>query len=342
MRWLAGVVMLLVSVHAAAQQTTLEPSAAAQCLTAVAGARNAPEYPIEAFLAKRAGRVKVQLTFVSPGKGPDVQVLDREGADSAAFVASVDNHVRNLRVPCHDAGNKPVRLVFDFAFSPGLSEVTWSKPLDADLSDDQACMDCMLHLSGLRGPDFPAQALRAGVYGRFLVRMRFDAADKGPAIEIFSGIDPAEVDLPKRRAFRQLESALRAWALDYRVPCLDARRPVTVILGFDFIIEGSYYGFKPGLTVRDLLPLVRDIRKQRIEFDFTAMGCPFDLKLQYRRPFMLNLVGESAGADPARRPFIEWLQQVELDLPPATRASVFADTALLTVPCLKINLSPQE
>jgi len=90
------------------------------------------------------------------------------------------------------------------------------------------------------------------------------------------------------------------------------------------------------------LSSVKDIRKQRLLFDLTAMGCPFDLRLQYRQPFMPNDVRELDNRNPARRPFMRWLAAAELDIPGNTLDSVFADSTTLRVPCAKLDIQPSS
>lgn len=328
----------LLAVPVAAQQVTLEPSAAVACMTPAADARGVPEYPFVAFKSGHKGRVRVVLSFTSPDTHPAVKVTEHEGDDS--FVDAVKAHVRQFRVPCHDGGEKPVRLTFDFRFRSDDREVFYSGPADADAAAREAQLACMVHESGRKAPAYPDHAQHAQVQGRVVARLRFEAPDKPPAVEVYTRAD-AQSSSASRRDTEMLSEPIKAWAEGYRLPCLQGR-PITTNVVFVFRLERDAYGFKPNMTLMSLLPAVRNIKLQRLNFDFNRMACPFDVELTYYQPHRPNTVAEIGSHDPARRPFLDWLRQSVLDLPEPTLDSVFADTARFTVPCMKINLQPKD
>lgn len=335
----AAVLELALAVPAAAQQVTLEPSAAVLCLTPAVAERGAPEYPFVAFKRGQTGRVKVALTFTTPQTRPAVDVVLQEGGDE--FVDAVKQHVRDFRVPCHDGGETPVKLVFDFVFRADDRQVHWSPPVDADDPARKAQVACIAHQSGRKAPEYPPGVLRAGYQGRVLMRLRFESPDQPPVIETFvrRGVGGG---FAERNLERALVSHVEQWAAGYRMPCHQGQ-PIATTFTFVFnMLEDQVYGFKPDLPLMSVLSMVRDIRKQRLAFDFNRMGCPFDVALQYRRPVQPNLVGEVGSQDPARRPFLAWLASVDFDLPEEALSSIYGDTAHFTVPCLKIDLQPQE
>jgi hypothetical protein len=334
--WAAAVAALVVVAPAASQQTRLEPSAAVACLSPPAGQRGAPEYPFDAFKRGLKGQVHVMLSFAGPDTSPAIEVLLNEGDDS--FLASVKAHVRSLRVPCHDGGAAPVQLRFDYAFRPDDRKVYASPPEDGDGAARLAQLACVVHESGGKAPAYPQDALRLKLQGRVLVRLRYEAPDKPPVAEFFPRAGPDASYGTKRRA-QMLQAPIEDWVSGYRMPCL-AGRPITTTMVFVYLIEGESYGFKPGLTLMDLLPKVRNIRLQRLNFDFNQMGCPFEVAWQYNQPRLPNWVGEVGEHNPARRPFLDWLRQSDLDLAPPMLDSIYADTARFTVPCLKIDLNP--
>lgn len=338
--WSAGSLgwLLALAMPVAAQQVTLEPSAAVACMTPAEGERGVPEYPFIAYKDGRKGRVKVVLSFTSPDTRPAVEITEQEGDDS--FADAVKAHVRQLRVPCHDGGARPVQLVFEFVFRPDDREVFGSGPTDADATARQAQLACMVHESGQKSPGYPDRALRSGVQGRVVVRLRFEAPDQAPIAEVITRAD-AQSGTRSRRAAEMLSGPLESWVKGYRLPCLQGR-PVTTTVVFVYRFEGDAYGFKPGLGLMDLLPTVRNIKLQRLDFDFNRMACPFDVAMTYYQPHRPNQVEEVGSRDPARRPFLDWLRQSQLNLPESSLDSVFGDTARFTVPCLKIKLQPQE
>lgn len=332
MRFAAALATCLLATSAAAQQTTLEPSAAQACLTREGDKDALPEYPFAAFKDQQPGRVQVALRFTGPERRPAVTVLHKEGGKEFldSFVESVETYVRAYRVPCHDGGAAPAELVFDFVFRPEDRRVHWSPPSDTVDPLRLAMLACVVHVSGDKGPGYPLPALRSGVQGRILARLYYEAPDRAPRAEVFG-----------HPSAKLLSRQVGGWVEGYRMPCHQGA-PVSVVMTFVFHLAGDAFGFKPGLTIRSLLPAVRNIQKQRIDFDFNRMACPFDVQFVHRMPDMANLVGEVGGHDAARRPFLDWLGQAQLDLPSATLAAVYGDTAYIHVPCMKINLNPQE
>jgi len=322
---------------AAAQTVTMEPSAALACLTLKAGAELQPEYPFQAWKAQLAGRVKVELVFTEADARPGVNVQVALGDESneaateskALFVAAVKDHVRNYRVPCLDSKSGPVRLVFDYVFKPDSQRVTWAPPRDADDERRQSLLACLAHPERNKPPVYPTSALRSGLQGRVLVRMVFSAPDQAPSIEVFA-----------RPGTQPLVQAVTPWVSGYRMACHEGA-PVEATAVFVFRLEGGSYGFKP-LGLMQFLSSVKDIKRQRLLFDLSTMGCPFDLRLQYRQPFMPNDVRELDNRNPARRPLMRWLAAAELDIPGNTLDSVFADSTTLRVPCARLDIQPSS
>jgi hypothetical protein len=322
----------------AQQQTTLEPSAAVQCLSPPA-AQRVPEFPFAAYKQHLNGRVQVQLRFTGPTLAPAVTVLAQEGDSS--FVDAVRAHVSSFRVPCH-ASDQPVDLVFDFHFRPDQPDAPVVAPLPVDSADAARAqqLQCIENSGGSNLPAYPLEARREGVQGRVLVELRFEAPDKPPLAKLLPRIG-GDAAAQGRHDTRYFLAPLRTWLAGYRMPCLQGA-PVTVTQVYVFVLEGSSFGFKPGLVLRDVLRTVRDIRRQRLQFDFSTMGCPFDVALRYRQPNLPNLAQALGGQHPARQPFLDWLAQVQLDLPDKSLDAVYGDELKFSVPCLKIDLNPQE
>ncbi|MBI5257154.1 MAG: hypothetical protein HY855_11685 [Burkholderiales bacterium] len=325
---LAGI---LLAGPALAQQVDIEPSRALGCLTPAAAQRGAPDYPHLAYKRERPGRVKVELLFAAPDAAPEVKVVETVGDDDQVdlFIDAVKRHVRSFRVPCLDASGDTARLSFDYVFKPDDRRVIWNEPTDLDRKAVRAMVSCVIHTGGKEKPDYPLSALNAGLQGRVLSRLRFEAPDKPPAAEVFS-----------RPSARLLRYAIEHWVERLRMPCHDGKRPIEATWSFSFVLEGESYGFRPGLSLRQVLPMVRGIHEATLAHDFTTMGCPFDVTLQYRRPDLPNLVGERGDHDPARRPFLDWLARVEFDLPRNMLDAVYGDTLEFQVPCVKLNLNP--
>jgi hypothetical protein len=316
--------------HAAgwAQQVDLLPSAALSCLAPAAEVRGVPEYPFTPWKAGKGGSVKVELVFTTPTGRPEVLVQAHEGPDE--LLDAVREHVRAFRVPCLSAIDAPARLVFNFVFKPDDDRrVVWSRSADADETARRQMLACMRHPSGAKGPSYPRRALSSDVQGRVLIRLRFTAPDQPPQVETFA-----------RPSAKWLSSASQHWVSDMRMPC-HTGGPIDATLTFVYLIGGAQYGFKP-LDLLQLLRLTRGINAATLKIDTTRMGCPFDLRLDYRQPLLPNRVGEAEPVNPERQPLIDWMKTVELQLSERDLDAVFADTTTVTVPCLKLDLKPKE
>lgn len=332
---LAG--LLLAAGGAMAQQPRVElaPSEALGCLSPPAAQRGAPDYPFEAYKRGEAGRVHARLTFTAAGQAPALMVLAQEGDGS--FVDAVRAHVQALRVPCLASGAAPAVMDIDYVFRPDDRTVHWLQPVDGDRAERQRQLACLRMPAEL--PLYPDAALRAEMQATVLVQMRFAAADQPPALQLHPRADPGAM-VDKRRLLERFAQAVEKSARNARMPC-HSGAPLDLVVTYIFRLEGvGLQGFKPGLTLPALLPAVRGIGRQQLAFDTNRMGCPFDVGLAYRRPQLPNAVAEIGNIDPARRPLLEWLAQVDFDLPAPMLDAIYGDTAKITVPCLKIDLNP--
>lgn len=323
--WVLMWAVALACCQALAQDVTVEPSAAQRCMQHSAGAGQQPAYPADAYNNNRGGRVQVELTFTGPDQRPQVLVLLHEGEPD--LLDAVQKHVRDLRVPCLAAGAAPAKLRQDYVFQADTRRVLWANPVDADAAARWKLLNCVTHASGKRSPDYPSAALHQGLQGRVLARLRFDSPDQPPQVAVYS-------------RQRVLARAVEQWLMDYRLPCLRGEA-VEGVFTYLFRFEGEHFGFKD-VTLVNLLSLVKGIRQQTLAFDTTAMQCPFDLNIRYRRPDMPNAVGELGISQPSRRPLLDWLAQAELDLRSSQLDAVYGDSFKITVPCARINLKPQE
>ena len=331
---LAG--LLLAACGAMAQPAVVEPSAALQCLMPPAAQRGAPVFPFEAFKQGMSGQVKVRLRFTGPDLAPGVTVLSQVGDDS--FLDAVRAHVATLRVPCHDGQRAAAELDIDFVFRAGdATPVAPAVPVDPAQADHDRQAACLTRTDGTAFPDYPLRALKEGVEGRVLVQMRFDAPDKPPVVRVLPRVGGDGAG-SQNHPTRHFVEPLRTWAAGYRLPCLQGE-PLTITTSYLFRSE-KVFGFKPGLSLREVLPMVRGIGQQRLQFDFTQMGCPFDVSLSYRQPNLPNAVRAPIGSSPAHAAFADWLRQMQLDLPAAALDTVYGDDLQFTVPCLKIDLNP--
>lgn len=329
--WRRGIAAVLgcLAVGAAVAQVQVElgPSEAVQCLTPAAAQRSAVEFPFDQWKFGRDGDVRVELTFTGPDLAPAVAVVSQQGDDE--FVQAVRRHVAGWRVPCMAPGAAPVRLVQEFAFRSAMKQALVLPPRDAADELRRKLLDCMRHVSGAKHPAYPRQALLSAIEGRVVVRLAF----RDPAL-------PPQAQVFARDAAWVLRSEVEDFVPGYRVPCLSGEAVVADIV-FIYRIEGNpAYGFKP-LQLLDLLRMSEGISRRALKLDTTAMRCPFELRFTYRRPHLPNGVFVLGEPVVERHPLLALLGDLQLDLPRKSLDSVFGDTTLVTVPCLRIDLKPQ-
>jgi len=319
---------------AAGQKVTLEPSAAVRCLTPTAEQRGTPEYPFDAWKREEKGRVTVELSFTTVDKRPAVKVLASEGdGDSRdSFVDAVRAHVAHYRVPCLNAATAlPVQLRLEFVFLPRERLVQSSGPQDADDQRRSELLKCVLHTSREKSPEYPMAALRVEMQGRVLARLNFSAKDQPPQAQVLA-----------RPAAQPLSDVVESFVKGYRMPCFDGGQPIDATFTYVFRLEGMRaFGFK-ALSLVDMMGRVRGIQQQALAFDTSTMACPFDVRFEYRQPYLRNLVHEIGNSNSARLPLLIWLTDVQLELPARSLDSIFGDDTVITVPCVKIDLKPKE
>ena len=326
-----GLVLSLgLAVPAAAQVIELAASDASRCLSAVDGEFSEPAYPFDAWKREQTGQVLVELAFAAPDMAPVVTIVQSEGGSE--FVDAVRAHVAKLRVPCLNlADGAPATLRQEYLFQPDQRKVHWSAPTDALADRQRQQLSCLVHQSGEKAPPFPARARQAGVQGRVVAQMRFNSPDQPPQAKVHS-----------RNSARLLSREIAGWVQGYRMPCFEGRGPVEVNITFAYLYEGdAAYGLK-SLTLLSLLPHVKGVAAQTLQFNTTQMGCPFDLQFNYRQPHMHNLIGEVGERRPERRSLMAWLAAQELNLAPRSLDATYGDTTTVTVPCVKLDIRPPE
>lgn len=309
---------------AAAQQLALTPSETLACLTPVAAERGTPTYPQHKFDRKEGGVVSVDLDFTAPDRAPKVTV--RVGDDHRALSDAVIEHVRKYRVPCLTAGQS-ARFSQEFRFVPTDGrKVQWLAPRDADDERRSQLLNCVQHKSPGSKPIYPMMALSSETQGTVVLRVKFEAPDMPPVIEVADDGQSSS-----------LAAAARNFALDYRMPCYDGA-PVSFTHFYTFRIDGAKRTVLKDVPLVSLLPLVKDIRRANVYFDFNEMGCPFDLRLRLHQPYGLNGVGEVGEPNPERRFFLDWLRRQQLDLPARTYNEIIGEMTTVSVPCTVLKL----
>lgn len=175
---------------------------------------------------------------------------------------------------------------------------------------------------------FPRNALRGDkTSGTVLVRIDFD----GPA-------QPPRTTVLYQQGGEVFANAVERHLAGSRLPCLDEGQQVSSVEAFQFEIAGAPPLAFPDMTLQEFLPLVEGLSESALQFDFTTMGCPFDLGVKTYRPWASNVVRETGAGDPRRGEFIAWLRGATLKLPAQARARMLGKELRLSVPCTQLDL----
>ena len=330
--WVAFVAATLVAGCATPPQTASEfqlaPSDAVQCLSTSTGRPERPAYPPGELKAGRGAEFRVVFTFDSASQPPQV---DFPGPSAVLeFQDTVRQYGRLLRLPCMPAGAPPVTIAQTMTFLFDDDQVRVGEPQDAASAARAWMLNCIRHKSGERAPAYTQAALRSGLQGRVRSEMRFTDATSPP---VGQATAPASL--------RPLRDAVTEWEQGLRMPCLTGPA-INVSRTYVYRIEDTpRYGFQ-AMTLKTWVLNSRDIKAKGLQLDLNAMGCPFALQLTYLQPLKRHAVRQIGTPDARRAPFIDWLRDSQLDASQAQLDAAFGDTVRIDVPCLKIDIPPQE
>jgi hypothetical protein len=315
---------------AQAPNVQLAPSRVVECLTPPVAQRGEPEYPFAPWKRREGGRVLIEMSFSGADLAPEVKVIESQG--DVELVKAVKAHVARFRTPCAEAADLPVRLRQDYVFTPDTRQVEWTTPADAAEPARHRVLRCLAAKDGSKHPEYPDWARRDNLQGNLLARLRFTSPELPPQVTLHAA----------SRGMNYLaEDAVLPWTQKLRLPCMEGAA-VDAIYTFKFRIEGEKpFGFKQ-LGFMQFLRGAKNLEQPGAVFDTQTLGCPFDVALFYRQPYFPNKVGEVGEPMPARRPLLDWLSTLELKLKPTQQDAVLGDTVTLTVPCVKIDLTPKE
>ncbi|MBL8329446.1 MAG: hypothetical protein JNJ71_11375 [Rubrivivax sp.] len=304
--------------HAHAQQASLAPSEALRCMTP-AGEDRAPPYPPQAFRARLGGRVAVEMTFTQADRAPRVRVLNTPEA-VLVLTQAVEAHLSGFRVPCLPEGQSvTVNQEFNFVPDDGRQVVQWTQAREPEAERRKEELKCLVRPS--QKMSYPLNARRVNAQGVVPLRGRFHRADGPPTITLLDSTPHSA-----------LVSAAQDYMAQLRLPCLQGE-PLDVDFFFMFILEDAPRWAIQDMDLSQYLTLVKGIQEAQAYFDFGAMKCPFDLRVEMRQPAADNRVGELDGPVPERAFFIDWLSRQRLDLPAARQNALMTQRTTLRVPC---------
>jgi hypothetical protein len=309
---------------AQAQVAELPSATDAQALSCLQRGAGKPSYPDRDLQLRSPGTVRLSLRFTAPDRRPEVAVLFRAASD--AMVEEVEWHVRDYRLPC--LGGAAVTAVQEFVFTPRATDpVTWT-PLrpTRDRDDTEQRMNCLR--TPPEHPEFSGGRLQRELTNVF-VDMSFTAPDAPPTIKLaYSNADAGQ------------EAVVQDYVAQYRMPCLPTgAKPATLRQHFQFRPYGiAKRVFKDAIALPAFLSNVKGIREQRAAFDFSTMGCPFQVAWTLGRPKLDNRVGQVGKPDPNRTEFLVWLSGLEMDLKEAQFEQLVGQTLIVNVSCGKLAL----
>jgi hypothetical protein len=316
----AGLLVCSLASHAAGDLRAA-PNDLAACITQAAGAPDRPDYPAELYETKSSGTVRVALEFTSVELAPAVKVVQLEGDER--FQSVVREHVGRYRVAAECAARLPLRAVQVFSFVPNDGrKVSWSRARGGDVQSDFV-RGCVRHVRPGTKPDLGRARFREG---RVLARIRFEASGQPPIVSI-----------PDSGAATDLVAAVRTYAEGYRFDC-DLKEPVFAQQLFSFVYEDSSRKILRDTDLKTWLAAVRDPAGRPVYFDLDRMACPFEVRLTYWQPAMQHDVGEIGASVAVRRPFLDWLASLSLDVPKGTANAILGEELTIRVPCGKIDL----
>jgi hypothetical protein len=311
--------------QARADEPELATSPALSCLTREPGSAEKPEYPERELTLRESARISIKLVFTRPDKAPDIKFDDPDA--NADFADSTRSYARGYRLPCLKPGEAAVTLKQEYYFDPNDGrKVMKSQLSDAADEEKKTELACMTRVDKRKKPHYPDYAERMGQSGKFLIEFTFTEPDKAPDIKW----------LAKSKG-DSLKDAIEQFVADYRLPCL-GKEPITATMQYNFILEGAtdFTVFKD-MTLKQFLSHTKDIPPSSY-FDLNHMTCPFDVRVQYMRPYIRNHVVEIESSDPARKPLLEWLSELTLNLTPQQSLSVMGESFNLQIPCGTVDL----
>jgi Gram-negative bacterial TonB protein C-terminal len=324
---LVALCALVLTGTAAAQTTTVSPTAAQRCLTRGELTLGSPAYPQESFERRDAGRVLVELTFRRPDAAPAVNLIDEVGG--RPFVESVRTFAEAYRVPCLEAGQSAT-LRQEFVFKPTDGRRAYfSPPIDADAQRQERLQECIAHQRPTERIQYPNQAASRGEHGTVVLKLTFSDATSPPAITVLDDVNSAA-----------LRRAALWYAEGYRMPC-HAGAQVELVQFYTYKFEGDARVLLNDMPLTTFLRNVKGIEQANAYFDFNTMGCPFEVRLTLHQPFSDNAVGELGVRNPERRFFLDWLRRRELNVDTKTLRAVVAQETTIAVPCTVLSLGNQ-
>jgi hypothetical protein len=288
-------------------------------------------YPPDELFLKKDATVRVRLVFDKPDKAPKAEVFYGDG--SGVFSAEVLKRVERYRVPCLPSNRtQPLVLTQEFYFDPRDGRpVIWNapradQPVTAANKCTQVGLGKIVYPGLLSGENrFASIFAKPAEYGVVLA-----------LIELASASAPAEIKILHDAGSKTLAETVTEALQKAQMRC--DHYPARMTQSFHFQLEGTdRYGLKD-MTLRDFVGAIKNLDAQKVRFDFTTMGCPFEVDLKLYQPYLSNGVGEVGKSDPNRAAFLDWLCGLSLNLPTKSAKHLVGARTRISVPCGVLDL----
>lgn len=322
--WMVLFWVCAISAHAQqGDEIQLEPEDAMMaCLLPAAAERGTPAYPEPANTLGQDATIKVRLTFTSRDSAPSFKFIPDE--KNSAFESVVGDFIKRYRLPCFDPGLGPVRATQEFRF-----RASTKNPVEMAFSEDAK--------PGLRKSCFstvpvkyPARASGAGSEGNVLLEIKFLKRNVPPVVRVLyaSGI-------------RDLQAAAVNAAKEYVLGCDigEDMLPLTATQLFAFRIDGNARVKLRDVTLPQFLRALDRSNLRGVRFDFTTMGCPFDVNIAMRQPYAYNYIVRDGRTEPSQSPFLAWLTTLTMKFPKESEALLVGESIKISVPCMILDLT---
>lgn len=299
------------------------PQTLLSCLTPTAAALPTPVYPAERLAANKGSVVKVRIKFKDASAAPELDFFYNSGG-SSEFVSAVRERVSAYRLPCLPAGAEPVVATQVFHFLPEGDRVVSGRAFP-----DGPSQTCRLVEEPERAPGFPRTANSTGAaFGTVLMELTFRDKTSPPTARV----------LYKSHRAHNFVSVVEEHVSAYRLDCSPPYKPVSLTQVFRFQGGSASYGLRD-MTLKQFVSGLDKLESHRVRFDFSTMGCPFDVRVVLYQPHARNAVRQRGAGNPARHEFIDWLSSVSLRLPPEVADDVLGTGVTVSVPCGVLDLT---
>lgn len=311
--------------QAQASEPELAPSPALACLMRATGSAEKPEYPEDQLLRRQSAKIAIKLVFTRPDKAPDIELTNPNVDED--FADATKTYARGYRLPCLKEGAPAVTLTQEYFFDPNDGRRVMNSQLkDAADEERQKKLECVTRIDHETKMMYPFNAAQLKQSGKFLAELTFTDPDKAPEIKWLAESKGSS-----------MKRAAEEFAAGYRLPCV-GQEPIKATMIFTFILpdvtESTVF---EDMSLKQFVVLSKDAPRPAY-FDLNTMACPFDVRIGYMRPYTENKVREIETTNPARKPLLEWLAKISLDLTPKQSLSVLGESFNLHIPCGKVDL----